>query len=384
MRKIAICLCLALAASMAAAAPAGALAPAASSAILVDADSGRVLYEKNADEKRLIASTTKLMTALVAAERLDNLSQVVPVQAEWLQTEGSSIYLRAGEEITLEALLYGLLLESGNDAALAIACICAGGEAEFAALMNEKAHALGMNNSRFANASGLNADNHFSTARDMALLASACLQNELVSKICSTRSITIGTRTFVNHNKLLSLYDGCVGMKTGYTQRAGRTLVSAAQRNGQTLIAVTLNDPDDWKDHMALFDYGFANYSVKKLCQEGELVGSIPIAGSLVRFVDVETGADFRYPLTETENIEALVEYCDLAEAPVQQGQIAGRMIYTLSGVEIGSVELRYVKSVNRDLYSEGTLLQRILSAIFGKTVTVSDPGVGLAALGED
>jgi len=351
--------------------PAGAVSTAASSAILMDADSGRVLYEQAADDKRLIASTTKLMTALVAVEALDDLSRTVTVRPEWLNTEGSSIYLKAGEEITQEGLLCGLLLESGNDAALALACICAGDEAAFAERMNEKARALGMENSHFTNASGLNDDEHYSTARDLAKLAAACLKNETVARICASKSLTVGTRTFTNHNRLLSLYEGCVGMKTGFTKKAGRTLVSAARREGQTLIAVTLNDPDDWRDHMALFDYGFANYPAKQLCRTGEMVGSVPVSGSLVRFVDVETGANFYYPLAEWESVEVRTECADVLEAPVEQGQSAGRLVYTLDGKEIGRVDLRCAQPVHRDLFQQGNLLQRFLSAIFGRTVTV-------------
>lgn len=358
--------------------PAGAISTSAASAILMDAESGRVLYECAADEKRLIASTTKLMTALVAAERLEDLSQVVTIKAEWLQTEGSSIYLKEGEQITQEGLLYGLLLESGNDAALALAGVCAGGEAEFAALMNERAQGLGMTNSHFTNASGLNGDEHYSTARDMAKLAAACLKNETVSKICASRSATIGARTFTNHNRLLNMYEGCVGMKTGFTKRAGRTLVSAARRGNQTLIVVTLNDPDDWKDHMALFDYGFAAYPAKQLCRAGELVGSVPVQGSLVRFVDVEAGGNFYYPLAEGESVEMRLEFADMAEAPVRRGQVAGRMVCILNGKEVGAIELHYAENVNRDSFTEGNWLQRILSAIFGRTVTVSQSGVGL------
>lgn len=152
---------------------------------------------------------------------------------------------------------------------MVIACHLAGSEEAFAALMNEKAAQLGMKNSSFVNASGLNDDNHYSTAYDMALLAQACLRNETVAEICATRSITIGTRTFVNHNKLLHRYEGCVGMKTGFTEKAGRTLVSAATRDGQTLICVTLNDGDDWNDHEKLLNYGFETYPRQVLCREG-------------------------------------------------------------------------------------------------------------------
>ena len=241
--------------------PAGyAASDRAAGAVLMDAESGRVLYGHNAHKPRLIASTTKLMTALVAVERAVDLDETVTVKGEWLGSEGSSIYLRAGEEITLRGLLYGLLLQSGNDAAMVIACHTAGSVEEFVELMNRRAAELGMKDSSFANPSGLDHENHYSTPYDMALLARACLDNSTGVELCATKSITVGTRTFVNHNKLLWRCEGCVGMKTGFTEKAGRTLVSAAVRDGQTLICVTLNDGDDWNDHRKLLDYGFRTY----------------------------------------------------------------------------------------------------------------------------
>lgn len=354
--------------------PVQAVTTSAASAILVDADSGRVLYEHNADDVRLIASITKLMTALVAAEQLENVGQIIEVQPEWIRTEGSSIYLKAGEQITVEALLYGLLLESGNDAAQVLACVCAGSETQFAELMNEKARDLGMTHSHFANASGLNAEGHYSTARDMAKLAAACLEQELVAKICATKSVSFGTRTFVNHNRLLSLYEGCVGMKTGYTQRAGRTLVTAARRGGQTLIAVTLNAPNDWNDHMAMLDYGFETFPLKDLGKKGETVGSVPVVGSLVRFADVVQAETFSYPLQKGESVTARAECCNYAEAPINAGQSAGRMVYYLNENEIGSAELVFQNSVHRDLFPKQTIFQRILSALLDETVIVLRP----------
>lgn len=354
--------------------PVQAVTTSAASAILVDADSGRVLYEHNADDVRLIASITKLMTALVAAEQLENVGQIIEVQPEWIQAEGSSIYLKAGEQLTVEALLYGLLLESGNDAAQVLACVCAGSETQFAELMNEKARDLGMTHSHFANASGLNAEGHYSTARDMAKLAVACLEQELVAKICATKSVSFGTRTFVNHNRLLSLYEGCVGMKTGYTQRAGRTLVTAARRGGQTLIAVTLNAPNDWNDHMAMLDYGFETFPVKDLGEKGETVGSVPVVGSLVRFADVVQAETFSYPLQKGESVTARAECCNYVEAPINAGQSAGRMVYYLNENEIGSAELVFQNSVHRDLFPKQTIFQRILSALLDETVIVLRP----------
>ena len=231
-----------------------ALEVSATAAVLMDADMGQVLYEKNGDRQMLIASTTKIMTALVVLEHAapDDVITVTPDH----MAEGSSMYLRAGETVRVEELLYGLLLCSGNDAALALT-ECAGGLTPFVALMNEKAAALGMAHTSFANPNGLDADGHYSTARDMAVLAAAAVENPTFRRICSSRSVTIGQRTMENHNRLLRQVEGCVGLKTGYTRAAGRTLVSCTERDGCRLVAVTLRDGNDWADHAALYDYGF-------------------------------------------------------------------------------------------------------------------------------
>lgn len=231
-----------------------ALEVSATAAVLMDADMGQMLYEKNGDRQMLIASTTKIMTALVVLEHAapDDVITVTPDH----MAEGSSMYLRAGETLRVEELLYGLLLCSGNDAALALT-ECAGGLTPFVALMNEKAAALGMAHTSFANPNGLDADGHYSTARDMAVLAAAAVENPTFRRICSSRSVTIGQRTMENHNRLLRQVEGCVGLKTGYTQAAGRTLVSCTERDGCRLVAVTLQDGNDWADHAALYDYGF-------------------------------------------------------------------------------------------------------------------------------
>ena len=236
-----------------------AVSTSASSAILMDVDSGRVLYEQNADAKMLIASTTKILTALVAIREGD-LNDVVTVSREAAYTEGSSMYLKVGEKLTLETLLYGLLLCSGNDAAVAIAEHISGSQEDFAKLMNATAREIGMEHSSFANPTGLDHEDHYSAARDMARLACAAVENETLVRMASTRSVTIGGRTMTNHNKLLNQIEGCIGLKTGYTMAAGRTLVSCVERNGQRLVAVTLQDGNDWADHAALYDYGFSTW----------------------------------------------------------------------------------------------------------------------------
>ena len=238
-------------------APCGAaeLSTSATAAILMDADTGEVLYEKNADRQMLIASTTKILTALVALES-------APLQKEITVTndhmvEGSSMYLKPGETVTVEGLLYGLLLCSGNDAALALADACCGSVEVFVAEMNRKAAEMGMENSSFANPNGLDAENHCSTARDMAILAAYAAKNPTFVRLCSTSQVSITGRTMTNHNRLLREVEGCIGMKTGYTKAAGRTLVTCAVREGRTLVAVTLCDGNDWVDHKTLYEYGF-------------------------------------------------------------------------------------------------------------------------------
>ena len=331
------------------------------SAILVDAETGRVLYEKNAEEKRLIASITKLMTALVAVESTPDLTELITVKPEWVGTEGTSIYLTAGEQLSLETLLYGLLLESGNDAALAVAGFCAGDEDTFVDWMNQRALSLGMKNTHFTNPNGLNDDGHYSTASDMSKLAIACMENKVIAKIVATKSVTMGTRTFTNHNKLLWQYEGCVGMKTGYTQLAGRTLISCAERDGQRLIAVTLSDRDDWKDHAALLDYGFETYPRFVLCTAEREFRRVPVSGSLVRFVTVKTMDELAYPLSLTDQIRAKISLPALVEAPVTKGAIAGKLTFYLNNQAIGETYLIFGSSVASNMIASNSIVRKML-----------------------
>ena len=327
----------------------------ASSAVLMDRESGRVLYEKNAREQRSIASITKLMTALVAVELHPDLSATVTIRREWTGAEGSSMYLRPGEEVTLEALLYGLLLSSGNDAALAVAGYCGGDVESFVAQMNKKAAQLGMNDTHFANPSGLDDPDHYSTAYDMAILARAVLEREELRAIVSTRSIHIAGRSLTNHNKLLWRYEGCTGLKTGYTDEAGRTLVSSALREGQELIAVTLNAPNDWADHAALFDYGFANFPLTTIVAEGQWI-EIPVTGSLCRFVRAVAPAAIRWPLAAGEEPEVELSLPERVEAPVEAGFPAGHVTVRLAGEEIARLPLVYAWGAAVDLAPKGWL----------------------------
>lgn len=313
----------------------------ASCAVVMDADSGRVLYEQNAHQPRLIASITKLMTALTALESGHGLKEEVEILPEWTGAEGSSLYLKAGEVVPLETLLYGMLLRSGNDAALAVAGYCGGTVENFVGLMNQKAEKFGMVNTHFANPNGLNAEGHYSSAYDMALLAKACMENETLAKMVSTKTITLGTRTFTNHNKLLWRCPGCIGLKTGYTEKAGRTLVSAAERDGTKLICVTLNAPDDWRDHMELYDRFFASHPSRVLTETGENVCQLPISGSLspVCTIVAQQTVTAALQANETPDAQIQLNYTELT-APVKAGTVVGKLIWTLNGQELSRTNL--------------------------------------------
>lgn len=339
----------------------------AGASIVVDAASGRVLWGHDVDEPRPIASITKLMTALVAAERGPGLSTEVTIRPEWTGIEGSSMYLRAGEKLTIEELLYGLLLVSGNDAAEALAGCCGGERETFLLWMNQQADALEMKNTQFSSPSGLEDEGNYSTAADMALLARKVLENETLRRICSTRSATVAGRTLVNHNKLLWRYDGCEGMKTGYTDQAGRTLVSCARRGEQVLIAVTLNDRNDWADHAALLDYGFSTYPACTLVEEGAVLGSAPVGGSVTPQVALCAGSSFSYPLSAEEAGEWTVKLDGPLTAPLSAGQKVGTVELTVNGAPVGSVDLVCASDVTDDRAEEQSFLGRLWDRILGR-----------------
>jgi len=250
----------------------------AQSAILMEQDSGRVIFEKDAYTQRRIASITKIMTAILAIES-GKLDKTVTVSSTAIKTEGSSIYLQEGEKIKLEDLVYGLMLRSGNDAAVAIAETVGGSLDGFVYLMNQKAEEIGMKNTHFANPHGLDDhEDHYSSAYDMALLTRYAMNNDTYKKIAGTESYRSESsndkwdRVWKNKNKLLtSLYEYSTGGKTGYTKRAKRTLVSTAEKDGVSYIAVTLNDPDDWDDHINLFETAFKQYKMVQVLEEGKI-----------------------------------------------------------------------------------------------------------------
>lgn len=318
--------------------PAGAVGTSASSAALIEQSSGRVLYEQDANEERLIASVTKIMTAVVALEHADKgRSYTVTAQD---MAEGSSMYLQPGDVLSLEELLYGLMLVSGNDAALAVAHCVAGEVEEFVSFMNDTAGRLGLSHTHFANPNGLDAEGHYSSALDMARLAAYALENQDFRRIVSTASVTIGERYLANHNKLLRRCEGCIGVKTGFTKAAGRTLVSAAVRDGMTLVCVTLNDGDDWNDHMALLDYGFANYRMETAAPAGRVLASVLVREGTAVSVPLAASEDLRYPLTGDEKLTVVARVPLSIAAPVVPGQAVGEVCAYLEGEEVAKVDL--------------------------------------------
>ena len=331
----------------------------AASAILVDQDTGRVLYEWNADQKSLIASTTKIMTAFLVAEDCDpDVEFTVPPEACGI--EGSSIYLKPGEVLPVRDLLYGLMLHSGNDAAVALAIACSGSVDAFVSEMNATAEELGLTQTHFANPNGLDDEGNYSTARDMAKLTRAALENELFAQVVATKTMKTESRSLSNHNKMLWRYEGADGVKTGFTKAAGRILVSSATRDGRQLIAVTMNAPDDWNDHTRLLDYGFERFEEKELVQAGQFICEIPVVGGdrIACGLTAEETVTFSVGPEEAVSFQVLAP--DFLYAPVRQGQQIGTLQIRVNGHPVGQCALLAQDSVSVVQEEKKTFLQRL------------------------
>ena len=320
----------------------------AQSAILISGDDGTVIFEKNAHERLGMASTTKIMTALLTLEEAERAGDpVIDITEEMVRVEGSSMGLQAGNRLTLTNLTSGMLLASGNDAANAAALYLGESQEGFAKLMNARAREIGMEETNFVTPSGLDDDEHYSTAYDMALLGREAMMNDEFARIAGSSALQVEfiepeqRVSYTNHNKLLRIYDGCIGIKTGFTKKAGRTLVSAARREGTTLIAVTLNAPDDWDDHTAMFDYGFE--TVKTVQMGGEaLPETLPVAGSDKQGVTLRMGQrlSMTLPIEQAQGVESRVLLPRFLYAPVLAGERVGRVQYLMGGEEIYSVPI--------------------------------------------
>lgn len=323
--------------------------------ILIDLKSGQVLYEKNPDQQLPPASTTKILTVAVALEE-GNLKDKVTASKNAAQAEGSSIYLMEDEVLTLEELLWGVLLESGNDAAVAVAEHISGSESAFAQLMNKKAKEWGATNSNFANPNGLPDDSHYTTARDLALIAKHAMEIPLfremsVTKVKEIDRIDPKTKSrLINHNKLLWQYEGATGIKTGYTRAAQQCLVSSAKRGDQEFIAVVLGSVGNniWTDSKRLLDFGFNNFYTKELVQKNKFYCEVEVAeGTEPVKAITEEGIYYTSKLNSKEEPEEKVTILKGLTAPIEKGQKVGYVSYILGGEEVARTYLIAQNSVS-------------------------------------
>ncbi len=342
----------------------------AEAAILIEAETGEVLYAKEAEKTMAMASTTKIMTGYVAITQGDLTAEVCIPQAA-VGVEGSSVYLYPGETLTLEALVYALMLESANDAAAAIACHMDGSVEKFADRMNRTAAELGLKNTHFTNPHGLYDEQHYTTALDLAMLTKAAMANEDFRAVVSTYKKTVplrdgeGTRVLINHNKLLKRYEGCVGVKTGFTKKSGRCLVSAATRDGVTLIAVTLNAPDDWSDHERMLDYGFSRIMRLHLAEAGQFCYPVPVVGGKSGTAVAANSKALSLILPKTDGeLSYTTELKQFYYAPIEAGQQLGQVIFYLDGKELARLPLTAKEAVEKA--PEEGILRRLFGWLKG------------------
>lgn len=328
-------------------------------ACVLDGISGKILYDRHADSRSLIASTTKIMTALIVCEQCNVLDRMrIPKEAVGI--EGSSMYLKEGEILTLQELLYGLMLSSGNDAAVALAIYCGGTVEGFAELMNDKARVLGLKNTHFVNPNGLDAPDHYSTAEDLAKLAAYAMKNPVFAKTVSTKTVKVGSRYLTNHNKLLWRVDGAEGVKTGFTKAAGRILVSSATRDRRRVIAVTIDAPNDWSDHAAMLEEQFSRYSSRQVVTQGDCLGMVAVEGGENSRAEVLAAEDFSFPFAPEERPQTMLSGPGFVFAPVVEGAKAADAYILLDGSAVGKVSTVYGKTVEQQKEKQPGFLERL------------------------
>ena len=316
----------------------------AKSAVLICADSGDIIWSKNPNEPLAMASTTKIMTALLALEEsAANGNRSLEITEDMIRVEGSSMGLRAGNRVGLETLARGMLLSSGNDAANAAAILVCRTVDEFLERMNERAKQIGMKNTCFCTPSGLDRGNHHSTAIDMALLGAYAMENEKFAKIVSEKYSVVQFENsdkkiwLKNHNKLLNLYPYCIGIKTGFTEKAGRCLVSCAEKDGIRLVCVTLDAPDDWNDHIFLYNFGFSQTKVRKFDDTNEKVEiKIENGDSNILKAIGSTSFSRTFKNNSTSEVKRSIILFENLKAPICKGQCVGKIVYEYEGKKIG------------------------------------------------
>ncbi|MBQ8147063.1 MAG: D-alanyl-D-alanine carboxypeptidase [Clostridia bacterium] len=338
---------------------ANALDISAKGAVLLEMQSGDVVYGKNADARLPMASTTKIMTAIVVIENAE-LDDTVVIEPCMTNVEGSSIYLHEGECLKISDLLYALLLESANDASVALAYTVGGSIEGFAQMMNDKAAELGLSNTHFTNPHGLDDCEHYTTPYELGLISVYAMKNPVFAEIVSTYKKEIplnngeGSRVLVNHNKLLRSYDGAIGIKTGFTKKCGRCLVSCAERDGVMLVCVTLNAPNDWNDHKNMLDLGFNKYTSINLTENYDYTVRLnSIGGNKESFLAKSDGKLSITLEKNNVNISAVFEANRLISAPVSVGDVVGRIVFYNNGTEIGSLPVKAIENVKAINYKK-------------------------------
>lgn len=343
----------------------------AKSAIVICADNGKVIYGKNEKEPRPMASTTKIMTALLTLEAAEKEDTNVTITDKMVPVDGSSMYLQVGQVLPLSSLAKGMLTVSGNDAANSAAIALCESVDAFVALMNKKAKQIGMLDTIFETPSGLDKGDHHSTAYDMALLGAYALENQAFFDISSKKSVEVTfvkpdeIRTLYNENRMLKRYDGCIGIKTGFTRLAGRCLVSAAERNNTRLVAATLDAPDDWNDHEKLLDYGFSQ--IETVVFDNKDYAILPVVGGDANEISafVKDKISISLPKGDKGKIKKIVEVSPFLYAPLKQGQVVGKVKYQVDGEVLASNDLIIEKDVNLVRPQRG-IWQRLSAAVMG------------------
>ena len=327
------------------------LSVSAKSAALYVPETDTFLYRKNENDRLPMASTTKIMTALIALERLRE-DEVITATKDTVGVEGSSIYLEEGEQMRAIDLVYSMMLQSANDAALTLACYISEDMESFSALMNEKAKNLGLEDTNFENPHGLDAKNHYTSAHDLALITAEALKHETFRKITSTYKKEVASnlksRLLVNHNKMLKSYDGCIGVKTGYTKKSGRSLVSAAERDGLTLISVTIDAPSDWSDHTKMLDYGYSLIENRALAYKEDYMYTIPVIDGEKEFVTAGIVNDIYKVVNKNSVIETEVKLTRYLVSPIFKGDILGEIIFTENGEIIDRCDIIAKETVQK------------------------------------
>ena len=326
----------------------------AQSAVVLEQSTRQILFESNAYQQMGMASTTKIMTAIVALEHASP-DEIVTVGKNAVGVEGSSMWLELGEKITVEDLLYGLLLNSGNDAAVALAEHVGGSAEQFCELMNQKAAAIGATQTHFVNPNGLAEEGHYTTAYDLGLIACYALENDTFQEIVSTKEKSVSwndrdyDRKLSNHNKMLRMYEGCDGVKTGFTKSTGRSLVTSATRDGMQVVAVTLNAPDDWNDHKAMLDQAFATYKIVRVFPKNGFVRAVSVTGGEKDFSGVltESGLSFVCQKESQPEYQLQVDLPDHLSAPVSRGDELGKAAVLVNGEIVAESKLYAADTVD-------------------------------------